>query len=360
MNKQLEFVTRAVLVGAVVTFTASAQAVVVNWTDWTAGSPGAGTAVGTITTPTSTVSVDYSNSQGYSFIQTGNPGDIDYYQNNRTGRNPATSPYTSSVVDNIPTGTDIVALRYAGTQTLTFSETIANPFFSYVSLNGNGYAFDQDFDILSFGNPSDGNDCGYWGCGTSYKDIVDIGGGVLEYRLLGTGEPHGTLRFTGAFDTVSWRSLSNENWNGFTVGIEGTAQEILFGEITGVKWEDLDGDGINDAGEPGLSGWVIELLDDAGSVVATTTTDANGDYWFTNVVTGSYTVREILLSGWTQTFDGGSNLLIQGGDTLIANFGNRQDTLPPPDGNAPAPATLALMGLGLAGIGCRRKRVKAA
>ena len=39
----------------------------------------------------------------------------------------------------------------------------------------------------------------------------------------GTGEPHGTLRFTGTFDTVSWRSLSNEGWNGFTVGVQETA-----------------------------------------------------------------------------------------------------------------------------------------
>ncbi|MCY1375271.1 hypothetical protein D9M69_626780 [compost metagenome] len=49
----------------------------------------------------------------------------------------------------------------------------------------------------------------------------------MEYRLLGTGEPHGTLRFTGTFDTVSWRSLSNEYWNGFTVGVQGTAAEVF-------------------------------------------------------------------------------------------------------------------------------------
>ena len=196
------------------------------WTDWTSGSNTAGfTGLGTITTGTSTVDVTYNNPQGIAFFQSG--GGIDYYQNNRSGRDPATSPYTSALVDNIPTGTDIVALRFAGTQTLSFSETIANPVFSYVSLNGNGYAFDQDFEILSFGNASDGNDCGYWGCGTSFKNIVDLGGGVFEYQLLGTGEPHGTIRFTGAFDTVSWRSLSSENWNGFTVGVQGTAAEVF-------------------------------------------------------------------------------------------------------------------------------------
>ena len=124
------------------------------------------------------------------------------------------------VADGFQLGTR--ALQYAGTQSLVFSQAIANPVFAFVSLNGNGYGFDQDFDILSFGDASDGNACGYWGCGTSYKNIVTVNG-KTEYQLLGTGEPHGTLRFTGTFDTVSWRSLSNEGWNGFTVGVQETA-----------------------------------------------------------------------------------------------------------------------------------------
>jgi len=44
---------------------------------------------------------------------------------------------------------------------------------------------------------------------------------------LGTGEPHGTIRFKGAFDTLTWRSLSNVYWNGFTVGVQGTAAEVF-------------------------------------------------------------------------------------------------------------------------------------
>ncbi len=205
----------------------SASAAPIYWTDWTtSSSTQAGfEGKGTITTSTSTVDVTYTNPQGVGFFQSN--GGIDYWQNIHSGRNPSTSPYTSAAVDNIPTGTDIVGLRYAGSQTLTFSEAIANPVFSYVSLNGNGYSFDQDFEILSFGNASDGNDCGYWGCGTSYKNVVDLGGGIFEYQLLGTGEPHGTIQFTGAFNTVSWNSLSNEYWNGFTVGIQGTKVEIF-------------------------------------------------------------------------------------------------------------------------------------
>ncbi|MCW5628832.1 MAG: PEP-CTERM sorting domain-containing protein [Rhodoferax sp.] len=206
----------------------AAQAAPIFWTDWMGGDldPTSGfQAQGTITTGSSTVTVTYTNANGIAFYQPS--GGIDYYQNGRSGRDAATSPYTSSAVDNIPTGTDIIALRAAGMQTLQFSQAIANPVFSYVSLNGNGYAFDQDFEILSFGNASDGNSCGYWGCGTSTKNVVDLGGGNFEYQLLGTGEPHGTLRFLGAFDTVSWRSLSSEYWNGFTVGVQGTAAEVF-------------------------------------------------------------------------------------------------------------------------------------
>lgn len=199
------------------------QAAQIYWTDWLTSNTSNGfTAQGTITTPTSTVGVTYNNPIGVGFYQPS--GGADYY----TGGSGTTSPYTSSAVDNRPTGTDIIALQHRGTQTLQFSQAIANPVFAFVSLNGNGYGFDQDFNILSFGDASDGgNACGYWGCGTAYKNVVDLGGGNFEYQLLGTGEPHGTLQFTGAFDTVTWRSLSNEFWNGFTVGVQGTAVEVF-------------------------------------------------------------------------------------------------------------------------------------
>lgn len=216
----------AALIVATLLFTAGvAGAAQIYWTDWMGSDldPGIGfKGQGTITTPTTTVTVTYTNPRGIGFYQSG-PG-TDWW----IPRTPVSkSPYTSAQVDNPPTFTDIVALQFAGNQTLQFSQTIANPVFSYVSLNGNGYAFlNQDFDILSFG---DGvvKSAGYWGAGTSFKNIVDLGGGNIEYQLLGTGEPHGTIQFKGAFDSVTWRSLSNEYWNGFTVGVQGTAAEVL-------------------------------------------------------------------------------------------------------------------------------------
>lgn len=201
-------------------------AVPIYWTDWTGSDldPGDGfESMGTITTSGSTVDVRYTNANGIGFYQPA--GGTDYY----TSDAGASSPYTSSVVDNRPTGSDIIALSKAGTQTLQFSVAIANPVFAFVSLNGNGYAFDQDFEILSLGG-EDGNACGFWGCGGASKVVVDLGGGLFEYQLnsnnVGGSEPHGALRFTGTFDTVTWRSASNEFWNGFTVGVQGTASEV--------------------------------------------------------------------------------------------------------------------------------------
>ena len=63
-------------------------------------------------------------------------------------------------------------------------------------------------------------------------------------------------------------------------------------------WIDLDGDGVQDAGEPGLPGVTVTLKDATGAVVATTKTDANGNYLFTDVAPGDYTVTFAPAEAW--------------------------------------------------------------
>jgi len=48
----------------------------------------------------------------------------------------------------------------------------------------------------------------------------------------------------------------------------------------------------------GLLGWTIQLKNDVGAVIATTTTDAEGDYSFCDLVSGNYTVCEEMEAGW--------------------------------------------------------------
>ncbi len=61
-----------------------------------------------------------------------------------------------------------------------------------------------------------------------------------------------------------------------------------------VIWSDLDNDGIQDAGEPGIAGAVVTLLEANGTVVTgvpAQTTDANGTYFFDSLPEGDYKVQ---------------------------------------------------------------------
>ncbi len=83
------------------------------------------------------------------------------------------------------------------------------------------------------------------------------------------------------------------------------------GTISGYKWNDLNGNGIKDMGEPGMSGWTINVSEcNTGNCNSLTprgsqSTDSSGYYLFTGLTyqpATKYIVQEILQSGWQQTF----------------------------------------------------------
>ena len=63
------------------------------------------------------------------------------------------------------------------------------------------------------------------------------------------------------------------------------------GQIGDRVWFDSNNNGIQDAGEQGVPGITVSLLNAANTVIATTVTDANGLYRFVNVADATYTVR---------------------------------------------------------------------
>ncbi|KKK79648.1 hypothetical protein LCGC14_2831390, partial [marine sediment metagenome] len=93
---------------------------------------------------------------------------------------------------------------------------------------------------------------------------------------------------------------SAENNLSIDAGLRGT------GEIRGTKWSDLNGDGEPDAGEPGLPNVTIYLdLDYNGRLddnEPSTETNGNGEYSFTGLEAGEYTVAEVVPEGYVQTF----------------------------------------------------------
>jgi protocatechuate 3,4-dioxygenase beta subunit len=146
-------------------------------------------------------------------------------------------------------------------------------------------------------------------------DVFDAGGNFVASQMTHGGGNYdigglapGTYKVEEVLKS-GWTQTSplpNFTWT-VTVIAGGTATGNDFGNfqnvtISGEKFNDLTGAGFFVAGDPGLPGWTIDLLNPAGAIVATTTTDANGNYSFTNVGPGTYTVQEELKPGWIQTY----------------------------------------------------------
>ncbi|MEM7315800.1 MAG: hypothetical protein AAF497_21905, partial [Planctomycetota bacterium] len=77
------------------------------------------------------------------------------------------------------------------------------------------------------------------------------------------------------------------------------------GSVHGIKFEDLNGNGVQDEGEVGLPGWEFyaDLDDDgmydAGEPIAMSMDD--GSYWLEGIPSGTWEIRERPQPGWAQT-----------------------------------------------------------
>ncbi len=93
----------------------------------------------------------------------------------------------------------------------------------------------------------------------------------------------------------------------------------------------IDGQVYSDASPwPGLAGWCVQL---SGPVSGGVTTDASGNYRFTGLPTGTYSVCEVLQANWHQTFPGDGpgcpggfgysiTLLLDGSGASFIDFAN--------------------------------------
>jgi len=75
----------------------------------------------------------------------------------------------------------------------------------------------------------------------------------------------------------------------------------------------------------GLAGWMINLEQPAGTVVANTTTNSSGNYAFKSLNAGSYVVAEVLPAGWlTVNPADGKNTINLTKDATGVNFANKK------------------------------------
>jgi hypothetical protein len=122
-------------------------------------------------------------------------------------------------------------------------------------------------------------------------------------------------------------------YSGITVNAGTQTQIYTFGNratqavgtLRVFKYEDRNGNGTQDSGEPGIAGWTFSYT---GTTTGTMTTGANGSG--SKVVTaGTYTLTEQQQNGWTQTQPGGgagyTNISVSAGaESALSIFGNYQ------------------------------------
>lgn len=81
-------------------------------------------------------------------------------------------------------------------------------------------------------------------------------------------------------------------------------QEDPLGELGDRVWHDLNSDGIQDPGEPGLPGWTVTLIDaDSNTVIGSMPTGDDGKYLFPALPAGNYRVTVTPQPNYNQTYD---------------------------------------------------------
>lgn len=106
------------------------------------------------------------------------------------------------------------------------------------------------------------------------------------------------------------------------------------GSISGTAFNDLNKNKTKDSGETGVAGFTVKLYGGTfwwnwgkPRAVATTTTDANGNYSFTGLADGIYRVEETKLTGWAQISGDFRWVLVVNGKSLTGlDFANISKT----------------------------------
>lgn len=124
----------------------------------------------------------------------------------------------------------------------------------------------------------------------------------------------------GGSHTVS--TVSGQATEGLNFGNRETGGGFVLVSVCGTKYEDLNGNGSRQTGEPGLGGWRIELLAGTEDILQTTETDSQGRYCFAQIGPGAYSIREVLSNGWIQKSPGGTGI-----HTIATESGKNLDNL---------------------------------
>lgn len=184
------------------------------------------------------------------------------------------------------------------------------------------------------------------------SDLMDPGGdrraklGIGEDGILGTQDDVNVLFGIDEFSPSTVFTGIQDSRNNIAFSLP-TGEGKNSADATGFHWDDINGDGTPDPGEPGLPDTVIYVDyngdGEFGIAEPAAVTDANGHYLLKNVPAGTYTVRTVLKPGRVLTYPESGSYTInfqQGGEIRGVNFGSQRghgDDEGTDYGDAPAP-----------------------
>ncbi|MCY2987411.1 MAG: proprotein convertase P-domain-containing protein, partial [Planctomycetota bacterium] len=235
----------------------------------------------------------------------------------------------STVFDGISFGTGGGIYVESGVTVLVGNTIVAS---NTVQLDGYGYPADVAGGFISLGNNLIGFGSGAVGFADGLEnDQVGVFYPPLDPRLgplADNGGPvptHEPLLGSPAIDRANPRYAPSVDQRGILRPQDGDgdgdlwpdigAVELYYGSLRGTKFNDLNGNGQRDVGEPGLANWTIFLDLDGDGVVdsgepqtrtladdpQTPDTDETGSYAFSGLAPGPYRAVEISPAGWLQT-----------------------------------------------------------
>jgi hypothetical protein len=125
------------------------------------------------------------------------------------------------------------------------------------------------------------------------------------------------------FDSDS--SVNNEGGGVWLDEVKLTADtSIPPGKITGKLFNDANNNKLKDSTEGIFSGWTVYLDQNRNGIKdaseRSTTSDASGNYTFSNLAPGTYYVEEVIPSGYAQTSPGAGGLSAGSGFKVNVNF----------------------------------------
>lgn len=195
-------------------------------------------------------------------------------------------------------------LRFGNTQFGSISG------YKYEDVNGNGTRGEGELGLNKWTIFLDGDDDGV--LGTEETSLITDDSGYYRFENLIAGDyqvcetPQEGWQRTQPADSDCQTVVVNPGQETPDIGFG----NFKLGEINGWKWDDYNGNGFWDEGEPALSGWEICLSlseestfrfaeQDNGNCVQT---DDNGYFEFTGLRAGNYRLTETAQPGWNQTW----------------------------------------------------------